>query len=260
MLFYAAPIPDSNMIKMSIERPVEDTLEDQAPSMLINANNGHMSMLYDVEPADVKLARRVWKDFKQYEDAITIVRLARYWAAFRNSLEVYLVRKHRCKIDQRYFDTMVYLAMCNSFFQWWDRVCRLRKDKKEAAYRMLCYISQGFAKAVAASIEVSVLWHKPDLFIEPACAENGQEQQCSTWGSKLGGYGGVYPPGFGNFQKAGKYQPYGGGSHPVKQGSGLHGQYSPPGFLAHKQKHLSAKGSPFSPWLFKNHYNTCSAR
>lgn len=180
MLFYATPIPDTAAWQRGVEGPPGELQGATAPAA-IDVNNGHMSSTVVIEPAEEELARRVWDDFRYYEAAITTARLARYWAAFRNALEVYLVRKVGGKVDQRIFDAYVYLAVSGSFFKFTEVVCRLSQAKAEAAFRMMYYIGQGFAKEVATSLRVSVLWHKPNIFLQPEGLHYEYEVQTHTW-------------------------------------------------------------------------------
>jgi len=162
MLFYATPIPDEKAWKGSVEKGID-------------ANNGHMSSTYNVEPIERELARRSLDDFNDFE-AITEEKLARYWAAYRAQLECYLVRKRGYKVDQRIFDCIVFLALNGSFFDFWSAVKKKSKFRQQAAYEMMCYISQGFAKTIAASLEVDVLWLRPHLFLEPEVENKGKDQ------------------------------------------------------------------------------------
>lgn len=40
-------------------------------------------------------------------------------------------------------------------------------NQVEAACRMMHYIGQGYAKGVAKTLHVAVLWHKPNIFLTP---------------------------------------------------------------------------------------------
>merc|ERR1712050_400390 len=111
-----------------------------------------------VQPAELELAGRICGEFREYESTITRSRLARYWAAFRNTLEMYLVQKHQETIDQRIFDLYVFIAINGSFFKFAERLQQMSNQTKvETGARMMYYVGQGFGKSVATKLGVTVL-------------------------------------------------------------------------------------------------------
>mmetsp|Transcript_24046 Transcript_24046/g.68918 ORF Transcript_24046/g.68918 Transcript_24046/m.68918 type:complete len:540 (+) Transcript_24046:2-1621(+) len=157
MLFYATPIMEDDHVKKIIEKT-----DDSA----VNINNGHMSASYAVDRADDELGTRALADFNFFDSSVSQSRLARYWAAFRNALEVFLVRKHGQTIDQRQHDLFVFLAINSSFFKFADLLERMTdRAKAETAERMMYYVGQGFGRAVAARLGIRVLWVRPDIFL-----------------------------------------------------------------------------------------------
>jgi len=193
MLFYATPVPEDQQVINNIERAGEAG---------VDINNGHMSTNYEVEPADSELATRVLEDFQQYDRSMMHARLARYWAAFRNSVEVYIVRHAGEKIDQRLFDLIVYISLHASFFGFCDKLARLPDARAAAGYRMMEYIGQGYAKAVGRKLKVRVLWHKPNVFLEPLMDDGAAAEDVEAYtpqgphGFGLHGHAGLSGPGF----------------------------------------------------------------
>jgi len=159
MLFYATPIMEDDHVKKIIEKADDDTA--------VNVNNGHMSSNYAVDRADDELGSRALPDFRHFDSSVSQKRLSRYWAAFRNSVENYIVRHAGEKIDQRLFDLIVYISLQSSFFKFVERLDTMPDAKAIAGVTMMEYISQGYAKAVARKMDISVLWHRPSLFLEP---------------------------------------------------------------------------------------------
>merc|ERR1712187_320360 len=75
-------------------------------------------------------------------------------------------QKHHEKLDQRIFDLYVFMAINGSFFKFTETLNSMKdQGKAENAVRMMYYIGQGYAKAVATTFGVSVLWVKPNIFI-----------------------------------------------------------------------------------------------
>jgi len=264
MLFYATPIPDTAAWQRSVEGRAGDA-DDASGAAVIDVNNGHMSSSVNVEPAEFELARRVLDDFRHYESGIPVGRLARYWAAFRNTLEVYFMRKVGCKMDQRLFDAFVFLAVNGSFFRFSDVVGRMAQTKIDSAARMMYYVGQGYAKVVARRLNVGVLWHKPNVFLQPPTDD---ERYYEVTYAPSYGYGGLgYPPGspFGHvgvppwkqhaptFGAFGSYGKGGKGTNPYGKGVGKapFSAYKPHGGAGFGLGHGIGKGgggSGAKPW------------
>lgn len=181
MLFYATAVPDAARWERSVEA-AEHGGAGQSPSSArscapdIDVNCGHMSSSLEVGPAELELAERVLSEFRLYEASMTTSRLARYWAAFRGTMETHLIRRCQDKLDQRLFDVHVFVAVNSSFFRFSDWLERMPdQPRAEAACRMMYYVGQGFAKAIASSLGVSVLWVQPGIFI-------GRDVYYSTFG------------------------------------------------------------------------------
>merc|ERR1712217_462595 len=111
------------------------------------------------------MATRSLADFKKMDVSLSQERLTRYWAAYRNQLEVLLIRKVGCKIDQRLLDTCVAEAVNRSFFSFWDKVCKLPKQRAVHGYELLLYTAQGYARGVASAFSIDILWLKPGQFL-----------------------------------------------------------------------------------------------
>lgn len=166
MIFYATPVATQQQWERAVEKTDAPTRQDQQQQLRLDVNNGHMSSAFEVQPAEQELADRMCEEFRQYEPQMTPARLARYWSAFRNAMEVFLARKHSLKIDQRTFDVFVFLAINSSFFKFADKIDRMPdRDKAETAERMMYYVGQGFAKAIAMRIGISIAWVRPDIFL-----------------------------------------------------------------------------------------------
>mmetsp|Transcript_70362 Transcript_70362/g.153333 ORF Transcript_70362/g.153333 Transcript_70362/m.153333 type:complete len:971 (+) Transcript_70362:56-2968(+) len=191
MLFYATPIPDTVAWQRSVDGNAKELPDTEGNIGIIDVNNGHMSSSVDVAPVEVELARRVHEEFVQFDASLSVSRLARYWAAFRNTMEVYLMRKVSRKVDQRLFDLYVYLAVNGSFFKFSDVVLRLSQLKVECASRMMYYIGQNYAKVIAKRMDVSVLWHRPNIFLKPPVQD--EQHHLAAWSPSYG-YSGLAPP------------------------------------------------------------------
>jgi hypothetical protein len=159
MYFYSCCGIDEKQWERSIERADD--------SSTVIGLKGHMSSEVKLEPGDVEVAERVHGDFQVYDPHLSRARLARYWAAFRNTMELVLVRLHTRKLDQRNFDAYVWMAVNGSFFKFAERVNSLPQVKAERAAKMMYRVGQDYAKSMADRFGVGVLWHKPNSFIEP---------------------------------------------------------------------------------------------
>mmetsp|Transcript_24045 Transcript_24045/g.68913 ORF Transcript_24045/g.68913 Transcript_24045/m.68913 type:complete len:752 (+) Transcript_24045:86-2341(+) len=165
MLFYATPVASVKQWERTVEK-LDGTAADPQQQLQLDVNGGHMSTSLEVQPAEQELSERMCEEFREYEPRMTAERLARYWAAFRNALEVFLVRKHGQTIDQRQHDLFVFLAINSSFFKFADLLERMTdRAKAETAERMMYYVGQGFGRAVAARLGIRVLWVRPDIFL-----------------------------------------------------------------------------------------------
>jgi len=184
MLFYATALPDAARWERSVEAAEHGEAGrypgSVGPSALgIDVNDGHMSSSLVIGPVELELAERVFPEFQLYEASMTTSRLARYWAAFRSTMETHLIRRCQDKLDQRLFDVHVFVAVNSSFFRFSDWLERMPdQSRAESACRMMYYVGQGFAKAIASSLGVSILWVQPGIFI-------GRDVYYSTFGQAV---------------------------------------------------------------------------
>merc|ERR1719316_2452376 len=98
---------------------------------------------------------------------MTPARLTKYLAQYRVALEVNFVRLHTRRIDQRTFDQMVFECAMASFGAFASKIWMRSPDLSSRPAAKLFKVCQSFAKTVAKSIDLSVLWHFPDEFILP---------------------------------------------------------------------------------------------
>uniref|UniRef100_A0A7S1MG54 Uncharacterized protein n=1 Tax=Alexandrium catenella TaxID=2925 RepID=A0A7S1MG54_ALECA len=165
MLFYATPVANAKQWERAVEK-LDGSSEDPDRQLQLDVNNGHMSSSLEVQPAEQELANRMCSEFCEYEPRMTAPRLARYWAAFRNAMETYLLRKHGLKVDQRVFDVYVFMAINSSFFKFADTIEHMPdQNKAETAERMMYYVGQGFGKALAVRLGITVTWVRPNIFL-----------------------------------------------------------------------------------------------
>jgi len=178
MYFYACSLPDEQQWTESLEA---DTPEGPAMSASIG-KEGHMSSEVHVESMEVELARKVLSDFQAHEETLTLSKLERYWAAFRGTMEVFLVPCHRGKIDQRIFDAFVAIAASRSFGRFGEKTRKAKETKADGTWRMMCRFGQEFARELAAMLDVAVLWHEPDHFMEPELVGKGSAEATAESG------------------------------------------------------------------------------
>ena len=114
MYFYACAAVDDQQLERSVER---------ADGVNVPVGvKGHMSSEVRIEAGEIALAARSLQEFQAVDARVTEGKLSRYWATYRNTLELYLVRHHSRTVDQRIFDTLVYLGVSGSFFKFAERV------------------------------------------------------------------------------------------------------------------------------------------
>jgi len=165
MIFYATPVANVQQWERAVEK-FDGSAADPERQLQLDVNNGHMSTNLEVQPAEQELANRMCEEFREYEPRMTAPRLARYWAAFRNMLEVNFVRKHGQRVDQRILDLQVFVAINSSFFKFAEKLTTMPdQDKAETAERMMYYVGQGFGKAIAMRLGLVVTWVQPDIFL-----------------------------------------------------------------------------------------------
>lgn len=169
MYFYACAPIDEKAWERSIERP-----DDYTGAIGLK---GHMATEVKLEPDDMNVAEKVCSDFQVFDATLTRARLSRYWAAFRNTMELAIVRMHTRKMDQRTFDGYVFMAVHCSFFKFAEKVNSLPQPTAERAVKLMLRSGQDFAKSMAEKFAVGVLWHKPNSFIEPPMPPEWQQQQ-----------------------------------------------------------------------------------
>jgi len=163
MYFYACvPVDDRKW-----ERVLEGEDAQTKGSSATIGIAGHMSSEIKLEQTEWELAEKVCSDFQAFEAGITVERLARYWAAFRNEMELVLMPRHRCKMDQRVFDGFVWLTVNQSFGKFAQKVNQLPEWKIKQAADMVYKKGQQFSKTMAQRFEVTVIWHKPHEFLGP---------------------------------------------------------------------------------------------
>jgi len=174
MYFYACPQAAEGQWDKSIECQ-EDEVSNFPPESV--GIQGHMATEVKVEKADVEMAGRSVSDFKSYDAGISQQRLTRYWAAFRNYMELSIIPRHKGVLDQRVFDGCIYMAVNNSFGQFAEKVMQMPSSRGERAARMMFKAGQDFAKILAKTFEVGVLWHFPDQFMEPTIEDQDWANQ-----------------------------------------------------------------------------------
>lgn len=163
-IFYACSASEEGTWEKNLEDNDDELLDFPPTSIGID---GHMATEVKVERAEVDLANRIHKEFKAYQPDITASRLTKYWASFRNYMELALVPRHKGKVDQRVFDAFVFCAVNTSFGNFAELVVKMPAWKGERAAIMMYKQGQGFAKSLALQLNVEVLWHHPGQFIEP---------------------------------------------------------------------------------------------
>jgi len=166
MYFYSCSGSDDKLLEKSIEAQ-----DENATSI---GMKGHMATEVIVEEREVLLAEKVIDRFQLYDESLSKIRLARYWAMFRNVMELYLVRCHTRTLDQRSFDGFVYMAVCGSFFKFADKVNHMSTTRANRAWDMMLQTGQEFSKGMAKRLKISILWHKPEKLIEPVFEEEAQ--------------------------------------------------------------------------------------
>mmetsp|Transcript_133031 Transcript_133031/g.413647 ORF Transcript_133031/g.413647 Transcript_133031/m.413647 type:complete len:299 (+) Transcript_133031:233-1129(+) len=250
MLFYATPIMADDHVKRIVE---------QADDTSVNINNGHMSANYAVDGADEELGKRALPDFTHFDSSVSKGRLSRYWAAFRNSVENYIIRHAGEKIDQRLFDLIVYISLHSSFFKFKERLDTMPDAKAFAGIGMMELIGQGYAKAISRRLDISVLWHRPTMVLAPAQPE-AEEQVGQAPVPPATLFGQTFPspghhgyPGHQGHAFGGPHHGLSGASpfahgkshlaSPSALSKGLHGQHHPP-FIP---------GKPQGPKFFFQH-------
>lgn len=174
MYFYACPASDVNQWSRSLEEDPEEELQGFPPVSV--GIDGHMATEIQIERSEIDLAEKVCSEFQAFEKALTVSQLTKYWASFRNWMELVLVPRHHYKVDQRTFDAGVFTAVNVSFGQFAEKVLSMPHSDGERAARMMFRVGQGFAKSLARSFDVSVLWHFPNEFMEPAIEDDTYAQ------------------------------------------------------------------------------------
>lgn len=161
MLFYSTPSTTDLQWEEAVEKVYEDT-----EALKIDVNNGHMSTNLEVKKSDEELAERSCQEFQEYDRRMTVPRLARYWAAFRNNVELQFMKRVCSTWDQRAVEVCVFLAINQSFFQFDQMLnCMRDQDKAEVAKRMMYYVGRGYAQALADSLGLTIFWVNHDIFL-----------------------------------------------------------------------------------------------
>jgi len=211
MYFYACAAVDNRQYEKSIEDTSED-VEGSSPTSI--GIKGHMATEVPIEQEDIQLAEEVLVDFQLFESSITSSRLARYWAAFRNYMELCLLPHNAGVLDQRLFDGTVFWGVNSSFFKFAENVQNMPQWRGDKACAMMYKTGQKFAKKLARKLNVGVLWHRPAEFLEPWIEES------------------TYPAGATSPQhlqyQTGAISPY----HPKYPGGAYHPKYQPPHYVS----------------------------
>jgi len=168
MYFYACVAMDGKQL----EKSIEDVSGDVDG---VIGRQGHMATEISIEKGDIQLAGEVLREFKRFEQEITVARLSRYWACFRDHMEVYLVSNHTWTIDQRLFDAIVYNAVNSSFCKFGEKVNRMPAWRGEVAAAMMYKIGQRFAKRLAGVYEVRIFWFRVGEFLEPGVVDTSPQ-------------------------------------------------------------------------------------
>lgn len=182
MYFYANAGIDHESIFKNVE---EGDSEGFSPS---NGDDVHVSTSFPIRQAEKQLSEQVFEQLQPFERSLTPGRLTKYLASYRISLEVNLVRIHTRRIDQRTFDQIVFDSVMASFGSFVDKIWSRSPDLSSRPATRLFAVCQSFAKAMAKTYDVSILWHFPDEYMMPdpfQQAHNLQMQHLTTQGPQV---------------------------------------------------------------------------
>merc|ERR1711924_142603 len=156
MYFYACPSVYSMDFDLSINHELG----------FVGINDGHVSTKVVVSSDDCEFAARAIRDFRDGWKPMTVQRLARLFAAFRNNAEMGLIRQYRRTIDQRIFDTTVFHSALRSLASFFISMQNDHpKNSDLRSLRMKTFsCCQQYAGLIAERLHVTVYWHNRKVF------------------------------------------------------------------------------------------------
>lgn len=145
-------------------------VNDQELPEVLFAHVEHVSAEVPVTDAEVSLAEKHWNKFRIHDGLMTTRALTKYFAAFRGSMEHFLVRLHTRVIDQRRFDGLIVTCAMSTFGSF-SKMCADEGGTTLAckAGQILLRVCQDFAKAIALVCGVSIIWRDHGAVLVPPC-------------------------------------------------------------------------------------------
>merc|ERR1712032_974521 len=155
MYFYA----NEGVDKLMLERSMDDVRFN-----FVGLDNGHVSSKTEVEAVDFDMATKAIWEFRAFDNEMSKQKLAKYLAAFRDSMEAHLVRSHGHVMDQRCVDYCIKHAVKASLTSF---IVRQPMEKRRKARWMVNRICQIYSATLAARLDVGILWHFRGAFMIP---------------------------------------------------------------------------------------------